>query len=204
MTTLNQLLIMFPPNDVANLTGEKLEQRLLARAIAMAAYLHRNDTDKGGKPYITHPIRVMMRLRTEDWMLQSLAIMHDVLEDCSDILKPQDLLLFGFTQTFIDNLKLLSKLDDSVTYDQFIENMRGNNAVISVKMEDIKDNSDVTRLKGLRQKDFDRMQKYSMAYAKLRDMLNGTEKFKCSPIQLAKQQVNPDNAGKVFLWPVID
>jgi hypothetical protein len=38
-----------------------------------------------------------------------------------------------------------------------------------VKREDIKDNSDVTRLKGLRQKDFERLEKYARAYTYLSD-----------------------------------
>ena len=38
----------------------------LARAIEIAASAHRNQVDKGGSPYILHPIRVMMSLNSED------------------------------------------------------------------------------------------------------------------------------------------
>ena len=38
-----------------------------------------------------------------------------------------------------------------------------------VKREDLRDNSDITRLKGLRKKDFDRLEKYSKAFIYLSD-----------------------------------
>jgi hypothetical protein len=49
--------------------------------------------------------------------------------------------------------------------------MRGNLDALLVKREDLRDNSDITRLKGLRQKDFDRMAKYIRAFAKVEEMI---------------------------------
>ena len=51
----------------------------LARAIEIAASAHRNQVDKGGKPYILHPIRVMMSLNSEDEKI--VGVLHDVVED---------------------------------------------------------------------------------------------------------------------------
>jgi hypothetical protein len=54
-------------------------------------------------------------------------------------------------------------------YDTFIRRCAMNPDARRVKREDIKDNSDVTRLKGLRQKDFERLEKYARAYTYLSD-----------------------------------
>ena len=54
----------------------------LARAIEIAASAHRNQVDKGGSPYILHPIRVMMSLNSEDEKI--VGILHDVVEDSDE------------------------------------------------------------------------------------------------------------------------
>ncbi len=48
-------------------------------AIAFAAMLHKGQKDKAGMPYIWHPLRIAMRLRTEEQ--QMVAVLHDVIED---------------------------------------------------------------------------------------------------------------------------
>jgi hypothetical protein len=74
------------------------------------------------------------------------------------------------TQRVIDGVDLLTKRPD-LTYFQFIERLAGNRDALLVKREDLRDNSDITRLKGLRQKDFDRMAKYIRAFAKVEEMI---------------------------------
>ena len=54
----------------------------LQRAISIAVEAHEGQIDKGGNPYILHPLRVMMSLRTVDEMI--VGVLHDVVEDCSD------------------------------------------------------------------------------------------------------------------------
>jgi (p)ppGpp synthase/HD superfamily hydrolase len=51
----------------------------LDEATALARRAHAGQTDKAGRPYIEHPLRVMHRLRGEYEQLA--AILHDVLED---------------------------------------------------------------------------------------------------------------------------
>lgn len=36
--------------------------KMLASAIAYASMMHENQLDKGGKPYILHPLRLMFRM----------------------------------------------------------------------------------------------------------------------------------------------
>ncbi|WP_311764816.1 hypothetical protein [Paenibacillus agricola] len=54
---------------------------LLNKAIIIAAKMHDGQTDKGGRPYILHPMRVMQAATTEDERI--VAVLHDLIEDTS-------------------------------------------------------------------------------------------------------------------------
>src|SRR5207245_1920141 len=51
----------------------------LERAIQIAASAHQRQFDQGGSPYFLHPLRVMLRLKSEPDRI--VAVLHDVLED---------------------------------------------------------------------------------------------------------------------------
>lgn len=133
----------------------------LAKAIRIAASAHENQTDKGGNAYILHPIRIMQRLRSTDEELMQIAILHDVAEDTEWTL--EQLELEGFSQRVIAALELLSHRKED-TYEAYIKKISSNIDAIRVKIEDLRDNSDITRLKGLRKKDFERIEKYNRAF----------------------------------------
>ena len=50
----------------------------LERAIAIAAQAHAGQLDKGGAPYILHPLRVMQRQASEE--AQVVGVLHDLIE----------------------------------------------------------------------------------------------------------------------------
>ena len=52
---------------------------MLGLAIKIAVNVHEGQTDKGGNPYILHPLRVMMSVESESEKI--VAILHDVVED---------------------------------------------------------------------------------------------------------------------------
>ena len=52
----------------------------LERAIVIAAEAHAGVSDKGGAPYILHPLRMMMTLTSTEERI--VAVLHDVCEDC--------------------------------------------------------------------------------------------------------------------------
>ncbi|MDI3292501.1 hypothetical protein [Janthinobacterium tructae] len=58
---------------------EHARRATLERAIEIAAATHAGQTDKGGAPYILHPLRVM--LRVAPGAQQIVAVLHDVVED---------------------------------------------------------------------------------------------------------------------------
>src|SRR5690242_7636864 len=60
---------------------EPIMQRALSDAIALAAVAHGGALDKSGQPYITHPIRVMMRCERHGPLAQMIAVLHDTVED---------------------------------------------------------------------------------------------------------------------------
>jgi len=138
----------------------------LGRAIEIAVSAHAGQTDKGGRPYILHPLWVMNQVRHlgDDYMI--VAILHDVIEDTGwDII---DLKNEGFPDIILKALQLLDFRD--VDYDYRIKTIALDSGIARVvKMKDIEHNTRITRLKGLRKKDFDRLEKYHRAYTYLKD-----------------------------------
>ena len=53
----------------------------LEKAIKIAVEAHTGQVDKGGNPYILHPLRVMLSLDTEEERI--VGVLHDVVEDCA-------------------------------------------------------------------------------------------------------------------------
>ena len=52
----------------------------LEKAIKIAVEAHTGQVDKGGNPYILHPLRVMLSLDLEEERI--VGVLHDVVEDC--------------------------------------------------------------------------------------------------------------------------
>jgi (p)ppGpp synthase/HD superfamily hydrolase len=137
----------------------------LSKAIAIAANGFLNKTDKAGEPYIMHCIRVMHRLHTDDNELKIIAILHDCVED--GVCSVEDLVNDGFSNRVIRAVSLLTHNKQHMSYMDYIKLLSCNSDARRVKLSDLKDNSDITRLKGLTKKDFDRMEKYHIAYTYL-------------------------------------
>jgi hypothetical protein len=110
-------------------------------AIALARRAHAGQTDKAGRPYIEHPLRVMDRLHGEHE--QMAAVLHDVLEDTRTT--EDDLRAAGCPEPVIAAIRALTKqpgepLDDSMA------RAAANPIACAVKRADIADNSDPARL----------------------------------------------------------
>lgn len=136
----------------------------LATAIAIAAGSFENKTDKAGKPYILHCLRVMNSVDQNDEELMIIAVLHDLIEDTH--WNRSMLLSCGFSDRVLSALSLLTH-DHKQSYDDYIKNIVFSPDARSVKLADLIDNSNITRLKGLTKKDFDRMEKYHKAYTYL-------------------------------------
>ena len=139
---------------------------MLGKAIEIAAAAHAGQVDKGGRPYILHPLWVMDKVRHlgDDYMI--VAVLHDVVEDSEWSFG--DLIKEGFNQNVMYALSLLTH-EPAVLYDDYIKAIATDSIAKAVKLRDLEHNTKITRLKGLRKKDFDRLEKYHRAYTYLMD-----------------------------------
>lgn len=144
-------------------------KQLLAKAIALASEKHMGQFDKGGMPYVLHPLKVMHYLKSTDMELMSIAVMHDVVED-TDVTF-QELVEMGFSSRVIEALKLLTKMPGQ-TAQEYLDGIKSNKDAIAVKLADLRHNSDIRRLKGISEKDVVRMKKYNSMYLELKDLIN--------------------------------
>lgn len=139
----------------------------LALAIKIAAEGHLNQKDKGGNPYILHPLKVMHYLKTDDFQLMAIAALHDVVED-TDV-TAADLVLLGFSNRVKDAVVLLTRTPNQ-TPEEYFQRIASNYDAVRVKLADLRHNSDVRRLKGLTDKDLLRVRKYHDMYLRLTKM----------------------------------
>ena len=132
---------------------------LREKAMQIAINVHREQVDKAGIPYINHPIRVERRCsRQEDRLV---ALLHDTIED-GDIAS-EYLLLVGFSQEVVDAILSVSRKRGE-DYFEFIQRCKANPIGRRVKICDLEDNMDITRLNQLTGKDIERLKKYHKAY----------------------------------------
>lgn len=140
---------------------------MLGKAIAIASEAFKDRKDKGGAPYILHCIHVMNAVSYlgEDAMI--VGILHDLVEDCKDWTFDR-LSKEGFGQDIIRMLDAMTHREGE-EYMEYIKRVSNFKYTSAVKRADLRHNSDVTRLKGLTKKDFDRLEKYARAYEYLRN-----------------------------------
>lgn len=135
----------------------------LERAIAIAAEAHAGVVDRGGAPYILHPLRVMQAVDTPEQRI--VAILHDVLEDCPDW-PSERLEAKGFSSTILEALKSVTKFEGE-SYEQFVERAGRNPIGRAVKVADLQDNLRRERIPHPTDADQRRWAKYQAALASL-------------------------------------
>lgn len=146
-------------------------QEELSLAIRVASIGHHKQFTKDGNPYILHPLKVMEMVseKVSHPRILCVAVLHDLLEDTGAT--EQDLVSWGFSERVVKGVVALTKVEGE-SYDDYLERVMDNGDATIVKMADIRHNSDLTRLKGLTDKDFERMKKYAIAYKKLESVVS--------------------------------
>jgi (p)ppGpp synthase/HD superfamily hydrolase len=131
----------------------------LERAIVIAAEGHAGVKDKGGAPYILHPLRMMIALSSPDERI--VAVLHDVCEDCPgwtlDRLRAE-----GFPDHIITALDSVTKREDE-SYELFVSRAAANPIGRQVKLADLTDNCDLSRITTPTERDYRRIEKYRRA-----------------------------------------
>lgn len=153
----------------------------LENAIKIAVEAHTGQVDKGGNPYILHPLRVMLSLDREEERI--VGVLHDVVEDCAGW-SWERLEAEGFSEEIIQALKSVSKTPEEEAkyqslpedqklnhYLQFIERAKANKIGRQVKAADIKDNLDISRIDDITQRDIARMKRYKLALHRIKEPL---------------------------------
>ena len=135
----------------------------LERAIAIAAAAHAGQLDKGGAPYILHPLKVMLRMTTLEERI--VAVLHDVVEDCEISL--DDLRKEGFSEEVLSAIESVTKVPGE-SYEDFVERAAQNPIGRVVKLADLEENSDLSRIASPSWDDLERVEKYRRAIARLR------------------------------------
>jgi (p)ppGpp synthase/HD superfamily hydrolase len=131
-------------------------------AILLAAQSHRGQKDKAGGPYILHPLRLMLKMSTEEEMMT--AVLHDVIEDSEHTLS--DLRQAGYPEPVLAALDCLTRRETE-SYEEFIERIRPNPLARRVKLADLEDNMNLQRIPHPQPRDLERVEKYRRARARL-------------------------------------
>ena len=135
---------------------------MLEKAIQIALEAHKGQTDKAGAPYLLHLIRVMNAGQTENEKI--CGILHDLVEDTPWTF--EDLRREGFSEEVIRALVCVTKQPNE-PYTHFIERIKKNSLATKVKLNDLRDNMDITRLTFITEEDTQRLNKYLKAYHSL-------------------------------------
>jgi (p)ppGpp synthase/HD superfamily hydrolase len=143
---------------------------MLEKAIAIAVTAHAGQCDKAGEPYILHPLRVMFRVNSDAERI--VAVLHDVVED-SDWTFEQ-LHEEGFPDEILEALNSVTKRDGEV-YKDFVERAGSNTIGRQVKLADLEDNCDLSRIAQPVEKDYQRIEKYLAALLRLQSTINPGE-----------------------------
>jgi (p)ppGpp synthase/HD superfamily hydrolase len=138
---------------------------LVEKAIALAAEAHAGEVDKQGKPYILHPLHLMMQMETAEEMIT--AVLHDVVEDTNTTL--EDLRQDGFPEVVLEALELLTHDTASTSYEEYVAAIKPNPLARKVKLADLVHNMDVRRLPEMGMKDYGRLEKYRRAWDTLKE-----------------------------------
>ena len=132
------------------------------KALKLSFEAHKNQVDKSGMPYVYHPFHLAEQMNDENTTI--VALLHDVPED-TDI-TVEDIRKMGFNEEVCEALKLMTH-DDNVPYMDYIKKLRNNQIAKTVKLADLKHNSDITRLDIVDEKALMRVEKYKRAMEEL-------------------------------------
>ena len=131
----------------------------LERAIQIAAEGHSGQTDKAGAPYVLHPLRVMLSVTTSEERI--VAVLHDLVEDCPgwsfERLREE-----GFSERVLTALASVTKRDGE-EYQDFVRRAAADPIGRRVKLADLRDNCDLTRIAAPTERDHARIARYRQA-----------------------------------------
>lgn len=139
---------------------------MLNKAVEIAHIAHDGQVDKGGSPYIGHPLRVMNNVETVEEKI--VAVLHDAVED-SD-LTLEDLSTAGFSEVIVEAIDAITKREGEKRQD-YLKRVMNNEIALKVKIADITDNMDLSRISNPQERDYERIRIYKKNLLKLQKCL---------------------------------
>ena len=135
----------------------------IKKAANIAYKAHLEQKDKGGYPYIMHPLHLAEEMETEEEVIT--ALLHDVLEDTDVSL--DEIKKYGFSENVIKALKALTR-DENEDYGEYIKRIKNTGGIaLKVKKADLKHNMELDRLDEFTSKDKERIKKYMVSFKEL-------------------------------------
>jgi guanosine-3',5'-bis(diphosphate) 3'-pyrophosphohydrolase len=134
----------------------------LERAIELAARAHAGQVDKAGQPYVLHPLRLMLAVRTPHERMA--AVLHDIVEDTPVTF--DDLVAEGFPPEVVAAVRALTKTEGEKRLDA-AKRAAADPVARVVKLADVTDNLDLSRIAQPTEKDFARVKEYEQVRALL-------------------------------------
>ncbi len=128
------------------------------KALKLCFEAHKEQIDKSGMPYVFHPFHLAEQMKTEETTV--VALLHDLVEDTDYTI--EDLTSMGFSKTITDAIALMTHADD-MDYMEYVRKIKNNPIAKTVKLADLKHNSDLTRLDVVDEKALSRKEKYLKA-----------------------------------------
>jgi (p)ppGpp synthase/HD superfamily hydrolase len=142
---------------------------MLGKMLVIATNGHAGQFDRGGAPYILHPLKVMHYLKSNDEEEMCIALGHDLFEDTK--VTRQQLIDAGISLRVVYGILALTKMPGQ-SLEEYKEQVFANNDAMKVKRADLRHNSDIRRLKGVTEKDLARIAKYHQFYLEIEAKLN--------------------------------
>ena len=135
----------------------------VSRARAIAAAAHAGQVDKAGAPYFSHPARVAAA--QSDSAARCAAYLHDVVEDCPGWTLAR-LAEEGMPPDVIAAVDALTKRVDEDS-EAYLARVLANPLAVRVKIADLRDNMDLSRIAHPSGKDFARLERYKRMLPRL-------------------------------------
>ena len=136
----------------------------IEKAEAMARKAHKGAVDESGRPYIEHPERVAARMEKPEEKV--VGWLHDTVEDT-------DLTLEDIRQEFgSDTAEAVDAIShrEGEPWAVYLMRVKANDVAKSVKISDLIDNSNLSRIPAVKPKDVKRQAKYNRALFFLMDV----------------------------------
>lgn len=158
-------------------------EKLLGKAVRLAAKVHQGQLDRFDQPFLLHVLRVATKGR--DAEEQVLGALHDVLERSE--LTMADLRERGYPEKLLVALDHITRRSNE-DYETYIDRVALNSLALRVKVHDLADKMDLRNVAELNEADLRRYNKQMAAYKKLKRLSSITRAQMTLAVKQAKAE----------------